>query len=68
MRTTLNLGKRLIARLMEVSGAQTATEAIDEAAREFLRRRTAERIRALAGKIRVVNNWKALRDLERDEV
>jgi phage terminase Nu1 subunit (DNA packaging protein) len=68
VRTTLNLDRPLVERLMEVSGARTKTEAIHMAAREFIRRRTAERIKALAGKIPLVNNWKDLRELERREV
>ena len=68
MRTTLNLDDRLIAELKRVSGARTKTEAIHVAAREFIRRRAAERIEALAGKIALVDNWKSLRELERQEV
>ncbi len=68
MRTTLNLDKQLIAKLMRVSGTKTKTEAIHLAAREFIRRRTAERIEALAGKIPLVDNWKELRELEKNEV
>ena len=67
MRTTLNLDDRLIARLKKVSGARTKTEAIHLAAREFLYRRSAEGIMALGGKIPLVDNWKTLRDLEREE-
>lgn len=68
MRTTLDLDERLISRLLTVSKARTKTEAIHLAAREFIRRRTAERIKDLAGKLPVADNWKELRELERYEV
>jgi len=68
MRTTLNLNDRLIAELVRLSGARTKTEAIHTAAREFIYRRTAERISALAGKVPLVDNWKTLRELEKEEV
>ena len=67
MRTTLNLDERLISELKRVSGARTKTEAIHLAAREFLYRRTAEGIKALRGKLPLVDNWKTLRDLEKYE-
>ncbi len=68
MRTTLNLDDRLMAELRKATRARTKTEAIHIAAREFLRRRAAARVKELAGKIPLVDNWKELRDLERYEV
>lgn len=67
MRTTLNLDDRLIAKLMKVSGARTKTEAIHMAIKEYLYRRAVEGIKALRGKVPLVDNWKTLRELEQHE-
>ena len=67
MRTTLNLNDRLIAELKRVSGARTKTEAIHIAAREYIYRRTVEKIKSLRGKVPLADNWKSLRELEKHE-
>lgn len=67
MRTTLNLSDGLLDELMEVSGSRTKTDAIEEAIREFVRRRKIEKLKNLSGKIKLTDNWQGLRDMELDE-
>jgi hypothetical protein len=67
MRTTLDLDEHLMSRLLKVTKARTKTEALHMAAAEFIRRRTVEQIKALRGKLALVDNWKTLRDLETHE-
>ena len=67
MRTTLNLSDSLLRELMEVTGSRTKTDAIEEAIREFLRKRKIEKLKSLSGKVQLTDNWRALRRLEQDE-
>jgi len=67
MRTTLNLSDSLVRELMEVTGSRTKTDAIEEAIREFLRKRKIEKLKSLSGKVQLTDNWRELRRLEQDE-
>ena len=52
----MNQDERLISELKKVSGARTKTGAIHIVAREVISRRTVERIKALSGKVPLVDN------------
>ena len=67
MRTTLDISGELIDELMDVSNARTKTSAIEEAIREFVRRRKIEKLQSLSGQIQLVDNWRELRGLEINE-
>ena len=67
MRTTINLDDGLITDLMNVTGAKKKREAIQLAIAEFIRRKKLEGLKALSGKIRLVDNWQELEDLELKE-
>ena len=56
MRTTLNLSDNLIKELIEVTGSATKTAAVEEAIRDFVRRRKIEKLKSFGGKIQLVNN------------
>ena len=64
MRTTLSLDAELIKELMSLTGAKTKTEAIHLAISELVRRKKLEGLKALSGKVRLVDNWQALEELE----
>jgi hypothetical protein len=64
MRTTLDLNDKLIAQLMKVTSAKTKTEAIHQAAAEMIRRKQADRLKALSGKLRLDLDWKSLERAE----
>ena len=64
MRTTMSLNDGLIKELMKVTGAKTKTEAIHLAISEFIRRKKLEGLKALSGKIRIADNWRALEAAE----
>ena len=67
MRTTMSLDERLIKELMEVTGAKSRTEAIHRAIAELIRRKKLEELKALSGKIRIADNWRALEAAELKE-
>ncbi len=64
MRTTMNLEGRLVKELMEVTGAKSKTAAIHQAIAELVRRKKLEELKALSGKVRIADNWRALEAAE----
>ncbi len=64
MRTTMNLEDRLVKELMEVTRARSRTEAIHQAIAELVRRKKLEELKALSGKVRIADNWRALEAAE----
>ncbi len=52
MRTTLNLDDEALAAAMSVSGAKTKTEVINEALREFARRKRLRELLGWRGKVK----------------
>jgi metal-responsive CopG/Arc/MetJ family transcriptional regulator len=67
MRTTMILDEHLIKELMEVTGAKSRTEAVQRAIAELIRRKKLEELKALSGKIRIADNWRALEAAELTE-
>lgn len=67
MRTTMHLDERLVKELMAVTGAKSRTEAIHRAMAELIRRKKLEELKALSGKIRIADNWRALEAAELKE-
>lgn len=67
MRTTMHLDERLVEELMAVTGAKSRTEAIHRAMAELIRRKKLEELKALSGKIRIADNWRALEAAELKE-
>jgi Arc/MetJ family transcription regulator len=67
MRTTITVDDELFAELMELSGAETKTEAVRGAIEEYVRQRRKRRLIALRGDVDVDDNIDELRELERRE-
>ena len=64
MRTTLNLDDKALASAMKVAGGKTKTAVINEALRDFARRRAVRRLLKLEGKFRWEGDLDALRKRE----
>jgi len=64
VRTTLNLDDKALARAMKVAGAKTKTAVINEALREYARRRGLRRFLKFEGKFRWEGDLDALRKRE----
>ena len=64
MRTTLNLDDQALASAMKASGARTKTAVINEALRDYARRRGLRRLLKFGGKFRWEGNLDALRKRE----
>jgi len=61
MRTTINIDTEIMKFVMRETKATTKTEAIRKALDDFIRRRNAEAIIALKGKVKFDVDWKTLR-------
>lgn len=61
MRTTINIDNEMMKVVMEETKAPTKTEAVRRALEDFIRRRNAEAIIALKGKVKFDVDWKTLR-------
>ncbi|GAH77632.1 unnamed protein product [marine sediment metagenome] len=67
MRTTLNLPDDLIKEVISLTEAKTKTEAVNRALQEFIHRKRREALINLRGKISLKENWRKLREMEKDE-
>ena len=61
MRTTINIDDEVMKAVMQETKAATRTEAVRQALEDFVRRRNAEAIIALKGKVKFDVDWKTLR-------
>jgi hypothetical protein len=64
MRTTLNLDEGLLKELMDLTGAKTKTEALNQAISEMIRRKKKEKLKALSGKIQLDLDWEEMEKVE----
>ena len=67
MRTTLDISEELLAKVVKFTGEKKKSRAVEKALREYLSWKAVEGLRALAGKIDLVNNLKELEELELQE-
>lgn len=65
MRTTLDIDEVKVKQLMRLLDVTTKTDAINMAIDECLRATHRARLKALAGKVRIAEDWRKLRDRER---
>ncbi len=61
MRTTLNIDDEALAAALDATPGKTKTAVINDALREYARRKRLRGLRAFAGKVRWVGNLDALR-------
>jgi Arc/MetJ family transcription regulator len=61
MRTTINVDDDIMKVVMQETKAATKTEAVRRALEDFVRRRNAQAIVALKGKVKFDVDWKTLR-------
>ena len=67
MRTTLNISEEILRETIAITNSKTKSGAINQALNEFIRRKRLERLINLRGKIHLKNNWKELREMEKNE-
>jgi len=68
MRTTLEIDEKLLTEVVSLTGEKSKGRAVNKALEDYIQWRAIEGIRALAGKIELVDNWRELEDLELQEL
>ena len=68
VRTTLAIDDTLLRQVMRDMGTTKKGFAVNEALRAFVQARKRERLKALSGKINIVENWRDLEEAELAEV
>ena len=53
MRTTIDVDPRLLEDVVKATGQKTKSKAVNEAIREYLRRKAINELRAMAGKMQI---------------
>jgi Arc/MetJ family transcription regulator len=64
MRTTVDVDDKLLDEAVRLSGRATRSGAVQEALREYVRLRRKELLLELPGRVRLEENWRALRESE----
>ncbi len=64
MRTTLDIDKKLLEEVVEATGEKTKSKAVSQVLVEYVRHIKITELRAMAGKIDIIDNWRELEDLE----
>ncbi len=67
MRTTLDIDAQLMEEAIQLSGERTKAAAVETALREYVRLRRKKLLLDLAGKVRLEENWRELREAELGE-
>lgn len=67
MRTTLDVDPSLLEAVVALTKERNKGRAVSKALEEFVRRKRMEELRAMAGKIEMVDNLKELEELEAKE-
>jgi Arc/MetJ family transcription regulator len=67
VRTTLDIDAKLIEEAVRLSGRRTKAAAVEVALREYVRLRRKEILLGLPGRVRLEEDWRALREAELDE-
>lgn len=68
MRTTIDIDPKLLERVVEVTGEKSRSKALAKVVEDYLRRKAIEELRAMAGKIDLVDNLKELEEAELKEM
>ncbi len=67
MRTTLNLKDDVIKKVLQLTGAKNKSQAVNAVLEAYVRERGMQKLLGLKGKLHLEDNWKKLREMERDE-
>lgn len=67
MRTTLDVDRNLLDQVVEATGEHSNSAAVDRALSEYLRRKSVDDLREIAGNIDLANNLRELEALELEE-
>ena len=67
MRTTIDVDEKLLETMLKMTGEKSKSKAVNKAMKDYVRRRSIDDLRAMAGKIDMIDNWQELEELEFEE-
>ena len=67
MRTTIDVDEKLLETMLKMTGEKSKSKAVNRAMKDYIRRRSIDELRAMAGKIDMIDNWQELEELELEE-
>ena len=67
MRTTIDVDEKLLETMLKMTGEKSKSKAVNKAMKDYVRRRSIDDLRAMAGKIDMIDNWQELEELELEE-
>jgi len=67
MRTTINIKDEVIKQVIEYTGAENMSQAVNEVLEAFVREKRRQKLFELKGKLKLEDNWQKLREMEIDE-
>ena len=67
MRTTIDVDEKLLETMLKMTGEKSKSKAVNKAMKDYIRRRSIDDLRAMAGKIDMIDNWQELEELELEE-
>ena len=67
MRTTLNLKKDVINKIMQYTGTSNKSKAVNMVLESYIREKKKQNILKMKGNLHLEDNWKQTRDMELDE-
>ena len=68
MRTTVDIEEKLLKNVVALTGEKSKNKALNKALEEYVRRSRVEELRAMLGKVDLVDNWRELEELEIKEM
>ena len=67
MRTTLDIDAKLLDGVVAATGEKSKSKAVSKVLEEFVRGIKIDELRAMAGKIDILDNWRELEESELEE-
>ena len=67
MRTTLDVDERLLNSVIQITGEKSKSKAVNRVLEDYVQKIKIEELKALSGKVKIVDNWKKWREMELNE-
>ena len=67
MRTTLDIDKKLLNEVVKITREKNKSMAVNKALEKYIREIKIQELKSLSGKVKLIDSWKKLRELELSE-
>ncbi len=68
MRTTIDIDERVLKDVVKLTGEKRKGKAVNHALKEFVRQQRLRELADMIGKVKLVDNWRELEELELQEM